>query len=179
MNVSMLFFVYLVGLFSSVAAGADMLSGVGGNLGVGMGAAGLKKKPVGGWKEISDLSAAEVQAAATQAAWAYAARGSKSDGSATLSKLATVRNARSQLVAGVHYKMRLAVIATECGVASAAAASADALSSCAPQLGATAKDLAVEFTVWAQPWKPEGERWPSICWISDDKSDEMCVKSGA
>lgn len=60
-------------------------------------------------------------------------------------KLSAVRHARSQLVAGVHYKLCISVIASECGTASAVAETAAALSFCTPQVGSTGKDVAAEF----------------------------------
>ena len=163
------------------ARGGGMMNPGAGGLGVGVGGAGLKQRPAGGWKELDAeaLASAEVQAAGAQAAWAYAARGGASGGAATLSKFAAVRSARSQLVAGAHYKLRLAVVATECGAASAAAASPAALAACAAQPGAAEVDVAADFSVWAQPWKPEGERWPKVCWTADGETEETCIKGGA
>ena len=58
-------------------------------------------RPAGGWNVLDNLSVAEMHSTAKQAASVFAVRSSESGGAATLSRLATVRNANSQLVAGV------------------------------------------------------------------------------
>ena len=119
---------------------------------------------VGGATPVADLADPAVLAAAQRAAWAWT---TQSSAASSLHKLAFVRSATQQVVAGVKYRLELSVVRTTCGRGHAAAGDAALLHApgvCEAAAGAQPTALPHAAVVVRTPWlDKEGRGW-SVGW---------------